>query len=110
VSKSLIVDVGKLLHRDITVTNFVDCAVKAKEYLLIPQNRVAGVASLAGLTAHLLRRSLPKDPRVRLSNWDNPNLSESQIKYAILDSYAGAALYKFVIEHQNGYNSIILKL
>jgi hypothetical protein len=94
-------DVKKLVHRDIHVKEFMDCASKAKDFLLIPQNRVAGTASLAGLTSHLLKKSLPKDPRVRMSNWDNKNLSNEQIRYAILDAYAGVALFKFIMQHEN---------
>jgi hypothetical protein len=49
----------------------VDCAERARKTLLIPHERAKGNATLDGLCRHLLRRCLPKDPAVRLSNWKN---------------------------------------
>jgi hypothetical protein len=97
-------DCKRLLHRDVVVTNTVDCAERAKKNLLIPQERAKGSATLDGLCRHLLKKSLPKDPAVRLSNWKNPLLSPKQIEYAVLDAFAGASLYKYILQNVNGYS------
>ncbi len=52
-------------------------------------------AGLAELVALVLRRHLPKDKSVRISDgWDEPTLSDAHVKYAALDVYATWAVYE----------------
>ena len=48
--------------------------------------------SLADLCERVLRRVLPKDSRLRLSDWET-RLDEEQLRYAALDAYCARALY-----------------
>jgi hypothetical protein len=60
--------------------------------------------SLADLASLVLHRSLLKDPSIRVStDWDNPELSSAQVRYASLDVYASWAIYESLIhEHVGG--------
>ena len=50
--------------------------------------------SLAGLTARLLRRALPKAQGLRCSDWERVPLTPEQRAYAAADAYASLAVYE----------------
>lgn len=54
---------------------------------------------LAGICAAALKRSLPKDESIRLSNWDAQVLSNEQINYAALDAWVGLQIYHKVKQY-----------
>ena len=51
------------------------------------------VAGLAELCRRILRKKLLKDSTIRCSAWDQRQLSNEQVKYAILDAFASVQLY-----------------
>jgi ribonuclease D len=57
-----------------------------------------GHAGLADLTAAVLKRELPKDQGIRLSNWDSNSLNDRQIIYAALDAYASLKIHEKLVE------------
>ena len=57
---------------------------------------------LRGLAAVLLGFRIPKG--AQKTNWSNPNLTESQIRYAATDAWAGRELYLYMKE-----NNLILE-
>ena len=60
--------------------------------------------SLAELTAHVLKRSLPKDPSIRVSmEWNSAALSEAQKDYAVQDVYATWRIYKAFTTQPNHF-------
>ena len=72
-----------------TVTNVCDIA-DVPNSQFIPR----GKKTLENFTFIALNRSLPKDPSVRLSDWESSALSAAQIKYAALDAYASLCVYR----------------
>jgi ribonuclease D len=50
--------------------------------------------NLSSLTERVLRRSLAKDPRVRLGNWERVPLNVAQVQYACCDAYAGLLIFQ----------------
>ncbi|KAJ3124653.1 hypothetical protein HK098_000938 [Nowakowskiella sp. JEL0407] len=59
-----------------------------------------GKMSLAGLCAVILRKYLPKDDNTRLSAWNSPELSPTQITYAATDAFVSLLIFKAVVEKQ----------
>jgi ribonuclease D len=63
---------------------FIDLATVAKE-------RKIKNFGLRALTAIFLKKRLSK--KAKISNWENPSLTPSQISYAACDAYAGLMIY-----------------
>jgi len=76
---------------DVVVANVIDVGLFAVSKKM---KRVGG--SLAEITGTFLGRQLKKDNSIRLSRWNQWPLSESQIKYACLDAYAGVLCYQHI--------------
>ncbi len=75
--------------------------VGAVELGLLAQSRAItsqANVGLAELAALVLRRHLPKDEAVRISEgWDEPALSDAHTNYAALDVYATWAVYEALV-------------
>ncbi|CAM9778841.1 unnamed protein product, partial [Pylaiella littoralis] len=72
----------------VIVANTVDLRTLAKSNLIVTSSR-----TLAGMTASLLGKQLPKDT-VRFSRWGSAILSGEQRDYAIRDAVASVLLYE----------------
>lgn len=70
------------------MANTVDLRTLAKANLVATSSR-----SLAGLTACLLGKQLPKD-NIRFSRWGCPHLSDAQRDYATRDAVASVLVYE----------------
>ncbi|RDB18198.1 hypothetical protein Hypma_000504 [Hypsizygus marmoreus] len=59
--------------------------------------------SLVDLTACVLRRYLPKDETLQVSNaWDSTELSEAHVQYAALDVFAAWSIYESLANSPTG--------
>lgn len=77
----------------VKMANTVDLRTLAKSKLVVTSSW-----TLAGMTACLLGKQLPKDD-VRFSRWGSANLSDAQRDYAIKDAVASALVYEMI--HKN---------
>eukprot|EP00903_Cladosiphon_okamuranus_P005395 g5383.t1 len=84
----------------VKMASTVDLRVLAVSKLVVTSSR-----TLAGLTACLLGRQLPKDT-VRCSRWGSPSLSDEQRDYAIRDAVASALLYEAIHENKDPITSM----
>ncbi|PPR00790.1 hypothetical protein CVT24_000755 [Panaeolus cyanescens] len=82
-------------HSSQPFLGIVDLAKLAKQRCVVHNIRTT---SLADLSARVLHRQLSKNPAQRISNaWENPTLTESQIKYAALDAFASLQIFEALI-------------
>lgn len=72
----------------VQMANTVDLRTLAKANLVATSSR-----SLAGLTACLLGKQLPKE-NIRFSRWGCPHLSDAQRDYATRDAVASVLVYE----------------
>lgn len=84
----------------VKVANMVDLRVLAVSKLVVTSSR-----TLAGLTACLLGRQLPKDT-VRCSRWGSAQLSDEQRDYAIRNAIASALLYEAIHKNKDPITSV----
>eukprot|EP00903_Cladosiphon_okamuranus_P019881 g18274.t1 len=84
----------------VKMASTVDLRVLAVSKLVVTSSR-----TLAGLTACLLERQLPKDT-VRCSGWGSPRPSDEQRDYAIRDAVASAFLYEAIHENKDPITSV----
>lgn len=76
---------------DVTVKNAIDVAQFASSRKMEFNGR-----GLRDLVRLFLLRDLPKDPKIRNSNWQAMDLTREQIMYACLDAYASVQVYIFI--------------
>ncbi|CAN0521438.1 unnamed protein product, partial [Laminaria digitata] len=79
----------------VEVVNTVDLRSLAKSNLVATSSR-----SLAGITACLLGKHLPKDA-VRFSRWASFPLSDAQRDYACMDAYVSVLLYETILDFKD---------
>ncbi|CAM9826112.1 unnamed protein product, partial [Ectocarpus sp. 4 AP-2014] len=84
----------------VKMANTVDLRVLAVSKLVVTSSR-----TLAGLTACLLGKQLPKDT-VRCSRWGSAHLSDEQRDYAIRDAVASALLYEAIHKNKDPITSV----
>ncbi|CAB1117477.1 unnamed protein product [Ectocarpus sp. CCAP 1310/34] len=84
----------------VKMASTVDLRVLAVSKLVVTSSR-----TLAGLTACLLGRQLPKDT-VRCSRWGSAQLSVEQRDYAIRDAVASALLYEAIHKNKDPITSV----
>jgi hypothetical protein len=75
----------------VEVANIVDVA----QFAISRKMEIIG-HGLRDLVRKFLQHDLPKDPKIRNSNWQAKNLSHEQIIYACLDAYASVQVYMFI--------------
>ncbi|KAI9103905.1 hypothetical protein DFS34DRAFT_646003 [Phlyctochytrium arcticum] len=71
------------------------------ELIHFARQRKLGIAgrSLAAMVQQMLGKTLDKDPKLRLSDWERPELTRAQVQYACLDAYAGILCFMYVVEN-----------
>ncbi|XP_028394650.1 Werner syndrome ATP-dependent helicase homolog [Dendronephthya gigantea] len=97
-----ITKVGVGIHNDMQKLTS-DFGVKAKGYselsdLANLKLKTSEKWSLKGLTMNLFKQRIPKDNKVRCSDWEKYPLSRTQESYAALDAYVGYAIYMKLVE------------
>jgi hypothetical protein len=53
-------------------------------------------SALSYLSRRFLQKELPKESKVRLSRWSQPQLTPEQIKYAVLDAFVSYEIFKVI--------------
>jgi hypothetical protein len=81
-------------HFDTSAILFCDLSREA-----IRRNYNLESHSLSYLCRRFLQKELPKESKIRLSRWSQPQLSDDQVKYAALDAYISYEIFKAI---QNG--------
>jgi len=79
---------------DVVITGVIDVV----QFAAARKMEMAG-RGLRDLVREFLLHDIPKDPKVRNSNWQAANLSKEQVAYACLDAYASVLAYMFVEEN-----------
>lgn len=82
-------------HHDLKVKSAIDLRVLAHAGGFAPASLEKMALNIAGL-------QINKDLQIILSNWDAPELSVEQIKYAAEDAYASIEIYMHLY-HRNAH-------
>eukprot|EP00903_Cladosiphon_okamuranus_P010289 g9740.t1 len=85
----------------VVVANTVDLRTLAKTKLVAMSSR-----TLAGMTACLLGKQLPKD-NIRFSRWGSTTLTDEQRDYAARDAVAAVLLYEKTFAHKDPITSAL---
>ncbi|XP_032241069.1 Werner syndrome ATP-dependent helicase homolog isoform X3 [Nematostella vectensis] len=92
-------DVDKISREyDVYPRGIVDLSALANTKLKSHENW-----SLSGLTMHLFKQQLNKDPAIRCSNCEAIPLTREQQLYAAMDAYVGLLIYKRLVANQLRY-------
>lgn len=86
-------------EHNLTIANQTDLRGLAAETMDRPEMRQKG---LAGLAAAVLGVTVTKPERVRMSRWDQENLSYDQMKYAAVDAFLSFEIGKRLVAGEFG--------
>lgn len=64
-----------------------------------------GRAGLADLCEAVLGKRLPKPPEIRISDWEVPQLSDDQQRYAALDAFVSLEIYQRICSNESCVNN-----